>query len=478
MEIKWIEMRYSVLFSWALFIAIPLVVIGSFFLFSTTDEKKEAAAAIDSAQSVLSKARRNHLNLRDPGDAQNLKLAEEKLGEAKNLMIENEYQTAKFAADESARFSNRIAMRQGANQPPLAGAIRFDEMIGRVMVKPSGSHDYIQATKTMILSEGDRIQTGSHASCRIQFPDGLITVVRPNSQVSLKSTPGTGSQRGFTNLRLDTGYLTLKAPPGQEGRPTVSSQAGQAEAYQRSEVAMSYSAIEVSSEVSVYQGKALAKAGDFSKEVLKNQVVTMREDSVLGELIDLPPAPRLNTPDNYRKLEIGLENEVPVTFGWEAIPDIASYYIEISPNILFTEYIYDNPSIFNNQVEITNLKEGVYFWRVSCIDTDQRTGPPSPVWQFQIGQALISEMETVDNTPPKLKVNSISVHGYIVIISGKAEKGSEVYVNGNRAIQDILTGEFNLTLNMPSVGIHSIAIVAQDRAGNQTRDERQVLIEN
>jgi len=240
---------------------------------------------------------------------------------------------------------------------------------------------------------------------------------------------------------------------------------------------VAYSALEISTDLSVFQGKAIAKAGDFSREVRVNQKVTMRDDQSLGDLVDLPLPPKLLTPDNFKKFEMDSDQPVPILLGWQAPESTASYHVELSPNILFTEHNYEKNRYFRNTIEFTNLTEGVYFWRVSSIDSTHVEGPPSDVFQFQIGQELISSMVAVDTRPPTMKVTDVSVYGYTVIVSGKTEKSAYVTINGKKALLDPNTGKFNYAMNMPSEGVHQILIVAKDPAGNKTKEERTVLID-
>jgi hypothetical protein len=306
----------------------------------------------------------------------------------------------------------------------------------------------------------------------------MVTIIRPNSLVTIRDTvKGRQDPNGFVNLRLDTGRLTFKSAFQQSKKATVGTKAGEAKAFDQSEVFISYSALEISTDVSVYQGKALAVAGDLSREVRVNQMVTMKDDQSLSELVDLPSAPKLVRPDNFKKYQVEPGDKLPILMGWESEKGISSYHVELSPNILFTEHNYENNRYFRNQIEITNLTEGVYFWRISCIDSKNLEGPPSDVFQFQIGKELISSMVAVDNKPPFLKLTDISVYGYTVLITGRTEKSATVTVNGKSAILDTTTGTFSFAMNMPSAGVHLISIVSKDNAGNKTTRERSVLID-
>jgi len=478
MEVKWFQLPITVLRKWLVFLVVTLLVVVGVVYWASPSGEKDAKAEFTRASKAHMQAKQTYLKYRKPEDMESLKQAELHLNKATNYMTENEFNLASESASESIRYSEKVVKSPRAQMPEEPGAIRFDELIGKILVKPAGSQEYMLATKNTLLSPGDRIQTEQHASCRLVFQDGMVTIIRPNSLITIRETEeGRQDPRGFSDIRLDTGKLTLKSAFKQTSKAVIVTKAGEAKAFDQSELFVSYSALEVATDLSVFQGKAIAQAGDFSSEVRANQMVTMSDDQSIGQLVDLPLPPTLLTPDNFKKFEIENDEQTPILLGWQSPESTASYHIELSPNILFTEHNYENIRYFRNQIEFTNLTEGVYFWRISSVDSKHVEGPPSDVFQFQIGQELISSMAAVDTRPPSLKIDDISVYGYTVLVSGKTEKTAYVTVNGKKAILDGNSGKFNYAMNLPSKGVHQITIVAKDRAGNKSREERAVSID-
>lgn len=86
-------------------------------------------------------------------------------------------------------------------------------------------------------------------------------------------------------------------------------------------------------------------------------------------------------------------------FSWTAISDASPpvrYRLQISLNSDFTQVVYDNASIYTNELEIENeLSENVYCWRVWSIDN--------------LGNYSLSSWRefTVDQTPPSSSVDTI-----------------------------------------------------------------------
>ncbi|MCB1050579.1 MAG: hypothetical protein KDC71_08250 [Acidobacteria bacterium] len=475
MEVKWIQVSFKTIRKWALFIILCASLVLGVLYWTRPQGSEEAKNSIAEANAQLREAAEMVHQTQNPQDATFLEMASDALEGAKTAIIENDFQTAIVQSRRSVDFSKKIMDRhkEGAEG---SGLVRFDEIIGDVQVRRAEAKNYEPANKKMLLAVGDVIKTSPRSSCRVIFQDGMTTIVSPNSLVTIKESDLPENPSNFVNLRLDTGTLTLRSSElTNKNKPSILTKSGSAMVYHSSEVAVTYSAIQSNTALSVYDGRATAATGTKTQDVLKNQMVIFGDDQSLGNLRDLPPAPKLVRPENFSKVEIQGQ-EVAVTLGWTAVDPTASYHVELSPNILFTEWIHENEKYFRNQIEYANLKPGVYFWRVSSINNENLEGAPSDTWQFQIGEALVSEMRTVDNKPPKLEVDKVSVHGFIVIITGRTEKTATVQVDGERAIMDLETGKFNFTASMDGQGIHKIHVVATDPAGNRTHKEVSVNI--
>jgi hypothetical protein len=476
MQIKWVQVSVKAAKRWALFLFLCSAVAFAIFWWIRPKGGQEAEQAVQEAKSALREAAEIVQQTQDPQDATFLEMASDALDAANTAAIENDYRKMVEQARRSQDFSRRIADRI-KSQDGLANQVRFDEVIGEVMVRRADAKDYQPANKKMVLSPGDVIKTSPKSSCRVLFKDGMTTIISPNSLVTLKEAQDAASGgQNLIHLRLDTGNLTLRSSElASQGKPSIVTKSGSALVYHSSEVAISYSAIQTNTSLAVYEGKATAATGAKTMDVLKNQQVVFGDDQSLGSLVDLPPAPKLVRPENYTKIQAS-GAEVAVTLGWAAVDATASYRVELSPNILFTEFIHETDQYFRNQIEYANLSSGVYFWRVSAVNSQSAQGAPSQTWQFQIGEALVSEMRTIDNKPPPLKIEKVSVHGFHVIISGHTEVAAVVQVDGERAMMDAQTGKFNFIASMKGLGQHKINVVAIDQAGNRANKEITVQI--
>lgn len=476
MQFDWIQISYKSIKKWLVFFLFPLaLVVASLFLLKPSGEAK-AQEAINKASLAHREAVELANSSRDPNDLSLVAEAAEALTKAKSLKIENDFVGALEACRRATELSDRVINR-APKAPGLVSTVRFDELIGEVMVKRAGATEYVAANKKMILEAGDMVQTSPSASCRLVFYDGMITVVRPRSLVTIKDAfKNRESAENFINLRLETGNLTLRSTQHEKrAKPSVLTKSGSAMVYHQSQVAVEYSALVRETQLDVYSGRATAATGAKTIDVRQNQRITFGDDHSLSDLVELPPPPQLVRPEKFAKFKEAPDGTASVILGWRAVDPTASYRVELSPNILFTEFILEEDRYFRNQIEFPNLSSGVYFWRVASTNSANVTGAPSEVWQFQIGKELISSIKAVDTKPPFLTVQRPSIHGYLVIVTGKSETTATVQVDGQKAILDTNTGEFSYTANMPGAGIHTIHVVAEDPAGNRTHKE--ILVE-
>ncbi len=462
-----------------LFLLFPLVLIAAAWVLLRPSGESAAEEKIRDVSVTILRAEEMVKQSNDVQDKHNVGRARETLDRARNLVIENNYKQAVESAVKAEGFA-RLVLDRGKQAEPSKVKVRFDEIVGDVQFRRSEDTDYVSANKATVLDVGDVVRTSPRSSCRLVFYDGMVTVVGPASLLTIKDAyEDRGPENSFINLRLETGELTMKSSElSDKAKPSILTKSGSAMVFHSSQIAVEYSAIQAATELSVYQGRATAASGTRTVDLHDNQRVVFSDELALGELVDLPPPPKLARPSNYAEIDEGETGATPVVLGWSAIDPTASYHIELSPNILFTEWIHEDQRYFRNQIEYPNLPPGVYFWRVASIDSDNVEGAPSNVWQFQIGKELITSARSVDNKPPVLSINDVSIHGYLVIITGRTEKTATVQVDGQKAILDINNGTFSYTANMKKAGIHKINIIAMDPAGNRSHVEKLVEIKD
>lgn len=85
------------------------------------------------------------------------------------------------------------------------------------------------------------------------------------------------------------------------------------------------------------------------------------------------------------------------SFAWTAVPDAASYRLQVARDAVFSDVVATRDGLSTNRLRIEPLTAGTYYWRVASIDADSRAGPWSVAQTFRqkalpgtIGAPIIS----------------------------------------------------------------------------------------
>ena len=82
-----------------------------------------------------------------------------------------------------------------------------------------------------------------------------------------------------------------------------------------------------------------------------------------------------------------------------------------------------------------------------------------------------------DKDAPILEIEDVYVNGNILILKGRTEPGVRLDVDGQN-IPVNADGSFSRSVTHPRVGVVSVVATAVDAAGNQTVEQREVLIDD
>jgi uncharacterized protein (TIGR02145 family) len=91
-----------------------------------------------------------------------------------------------------------------------------------------------------------------------------------------------------------------------------------------------------------------------------------------------PSAPTLSSPRNN-----SLTVFMPVTFSWNAVTGATSYTLQVSTDISFNTFGYNQASITTNNQQVTVLKPLTqYYWKVSTTNEFGTSNWSTPAWNF------------------------------------------------------------------------------------------------
>ncbi|MFT4114191.1 DUF6600 domain-containing protein [Silvibacterium sp.] len=99
-------------------------------------------------------------------------------------------------------------------------AVRLSDVEGKVQILSAGQSDFDQAQMNMPVMEGMRLQTGSDGRVEVQFEDGSVARVAPNSAISLTELHRAADGHTVTTLTAEKG-LSYYELNGRSGEYTV-----------------------------------------------------------------------------------------------------------------------------------------------------------------------------------------------------------------------------------------------------------------
>ena len=158
------------------------------------------------------------------------------------------------------------------------------------------------------------------------------------------------------------------------------------------------------------------------------------------------------------------------------VKEAVRYRLQIARSRLF---IPDSILIVDDRPKpeavVTVTEEGAFYWRVATLGEGNVTSEWSPIRRFKVlaGGGRASGPDTV---PPELSLSRPQVNGTLVILSGRSEPGSAVFVNGEPADVDA-SGVFRKVISFEREGVNVLTVRAVDGAGNETLRRETVMIE-
>ena len=182
-----------------------------------------------------------------------------------------------------------------------------------------------------------------------------------------------------------------------------------------------------------------------------------------GKLLGVP------VPQAPRNLDwrVSAREKVSVNFVWERVNAAASYHLMVAYDRYFTNLIYDSARIKGTGIQLNDVEAGVYYWRVSSIDSKGRESLSSPFSVFRLVH---------DQTPPLLTMNDpiVLIQGTEskIFLTGAVEPGSLLTINGSRTPLGP-DGSFRIFTDL-GTNAGSLAIRAVDPAGNVLSQVREL----
>lgn len=362
--------------------------------------------------------------------------------------------------------------------PPPATEIetgaRFASIEGSVQVKRAGTLEWMPASRALVLRQNDLVRTGSGAAAEIQFADGTVFNVRPDSLMTiLESTQNPISREQRTALAIQSGEANFQTAarnvPGSTtiSTPTVRTTADR-ETSGNIQVAESGA-----TGVRIFSGQGEAQTTRGQTIALaSNQGVNIDAAGAAGPTLSLPTVPQLTAPPNQAEAAYPDLAQGVTLLMWNAVPGATAYRVMVDFGPSFARPLYDRQSVRATQMELRALDAGSYYWKVAAIGDDGSEGSFSDLWRFTLSQAAPSAAP-----PPPLVVETAELRGNVLHVRGRTEPGASLSLNGVR-LEVQADGSFNEFMTFEGDAAAALVLKATSARGGTTERRPKVTVTN
>jgi hypothetical protein len=377
---------------------------------------------------------------------------------------------------------------QGRNAPPptpepevpgpAVTTARFMTIEGAVKVRAVGTIEWVSADPHIVLRKSDLVRTGPGSAAEIQFFDGTVVHVRPDSLITIEETsedPSTKRRR--VAWHISSGEVNFKSSrpnvPGSQteiSTPTVRTTTrddatGDIRVKESGE-----------SDVKLFGGTAqlITKAGD-TVQLGANRAVTVDDAGKPGRERTLPPPPALRAPSHQAEITYPNPSQATTLLVWAPVPGATAYHVILDYSPHFNRPLLDRNRHPDTSVELQGLDVGKFYWRVAAVDKDGVEGPYSAFAKFTVTRPAAAASGS--GPPPPLVVPALEARGNIVQVKGRTEPGATVTVNSQRV--DVADdGTFNEFITLPTErpGRQEVVVRSVGLNGGTNQQRRWVMV--
>ena len=311
-----------------------------------------------------------------------------------------------------------------------------------------------------ILIEQEKVRTLSRSTAQITFRDDSRLRLNPNSQAliqRMRVDPLSREEQAKVSL-IEGDFYALLAGRSQRRTfeleiPQVETQIDSTNFWVRRD--------DSGSKFTNYDERILqVSAQGTSVELGRNEATLVRNGAPPSEKIEVLPPPALLAPQDD---EVAFNAAIELS--WAPVDEAAGYWVEVAHDPGFRRMVQSRWGLSELHYDPGALDIGAYYWRVAALDKFGLPGERTDPWRFHV---------QTDVTPPYLAIGEPAENTIVrdspVRLRGESEPGVTLRLNGE-PVPLGPDGRFDLPYR-PSPGVNTIAIEAEDAAGNKTERAR------
>jgi hypothetical protein len=352
---------------------------------------------------------------------------------------------------------------------PMARQVRFVNLDGKVQVKKANSVQWANADYQLTLDKGDLIRTDSEGVARIAFADGTTYTVKGDTLVTVEENKIDQDHATKVAVHIQAGQVDLATPawnvPGSKADISFENAVASLNENSRAEVRSDPETKQ--QQLTVNTGSAELSRGGEHLDIGQWQRVTFTPGAAVSKQQVLAP-PALESPLNLQPIIVTDPKREPIHFSWKPAATAHSYEFQLSKTPIFTHILMSRRTN-DTTTEISGLDPGDYFWRVNAINAKDLASDSSEPFKFTL---VVQGKET----EMPLEIDGTVLHGNIVEVTGRAELGATLIINGEKVADIRPDGTFHYFTPPMAKGSQTIVITGQNRRGETTIKRVSIVI--
>jgi hypothetical protein len=192
--------------------------------------------------------------------------------------------------------------------------------------------------------------------------------------------------------------------------------------------------------------------------------IAINPQGTLSKPQKLLDVPQPSEPRDLEKFFVEGNGSANISLKWQTPQSgtAASYRVEVATSPFFVEggKVVERDQLGSTEFTASDLRPGVYFWRVRAIATTGQISDPSDPKKFIVATRGSGSRVAVTNLATEL------LGGNLYLVSGRAEPGTTIRASGRDTIVPA-DGSFQLQVTAPP-GTPEVTIDAEDSRGNTT----------